>query len=142
MTTKFRENEEFHRLVRGAGVLPLVPGHRVEDVWFQALEDSDDQTAPVMRFKDYVTETWFEGHLEMWNHFDHDGPRTTNAVEGWHNKFNRMCRRAHPNIFVFLELLQKEQAANEAKIIQITAGGEVSSVGFPSSESQEQASSR
>ena len=125
LTTEFRENEEFHRLVRRAGVLPLVPGHRVEDVWFQALEDSDDQTAPVMRFKDYVTETWVEGHLEMWNHFDHDGPRTTNAVEGWHNKFNRMCRRAHPNIFVFLELLQKEQAANEAKIIQITAGGVV-----------------
>lgn len=45
--------------------------------------------------------------------------------DGWHNKFNRMCRRTHPNIFVFLELLQKEQATNEAKIIQITAGGVV-----------------
>lgn len=125
LTTEFRENEEFHRLVRRAGVLPLVPGHRVEDVWFQALGDSDDQTAPVMGFKDYVAETWVEGHLDMWNLFDHDGPSTTNAVGGWHNKFNRMCRRVHPNIFVFLELLQKEQAANEAKIIQITAGGVV-----------------
>lgn len=109
LTTEFRENEDFHRLVRRAAVLPLVPGHRVEDVWFQTLEDSDDQTAPVMQFKDYVTETWVEGHLEMWNHFDHDGPRTTNAVEGWHNKFNRMCRRAHPNVFVFIELLQRNR---------------------------------
>lgn len=82
LTAEFRENEEFHRLVRRAGVLPLVPGHRVEDVWFQALEDSEDQIDPVMRFKDYVTETWVEGHLEMCNHSDHDGQRTTNAVKG------------------------------------------------------------
>lgn len=102
LTTKFREHEDFHQLVRRAAALPLVPGHRVEDVWFQALEDSDDQTAPVMQFKDYVTETWVEGHLEMMNLFDHDGPRTTNSVEGWHNKFNRMCRRAGQNIFLFL----------------------------------------
>ncbi|XP_048764782.2 uncharacterized protein LOC125672628 [Ostrea edulis] len=125
LTTEFRENEDFHRLVRRAAVLPLVPDHRVEDVWFQALEDNDDNTDAIMRFKDYVTETWVEGHLHLWNHFDHDGPRTTNAVEEWHHKFNRMCRRAHPNIFVFVEMQKKEQAANEAKIIQITAGGVV-----------------
>ncbi|XP_055997797.1 uncharacterized protein LOC130047214 [Ostrea edulis] len=119
------ENEDFHRLVRRAAVLPLVPDHRVEDVWFQALEDNDDNTDAIMRFKDYVTETWVEGHFHLWNHFDHDGPRTTNAVEGWHHKLNRMCRRAHPNIFVFVEMLKKEQAANEAKIIQITARGVV-----------------
>ena len=34
-----------------------------------------------------------------------------------------MCNRPHPNIFSVVKLLQKEQAANEAKIIQIRAGG-------------------
>ncbi|XP_062618657.1 uncharacterized protein LOC134280266 [Saccostrea cucullata] len=120
-----RNDRTYWRCVRRAAVLPLVPAPRVEDVWFQALEDHDDNTDAVMRFKDYVTETWVEGHLDISNHFDHDGHRTTNTVEGWHHKFNRMCRRAHPNIFVFIEMLQKEQAANEAKIIQITAGGVV-----------------
>ena len=33
-----------------------------------------------------------------------------------------MCRRAYPNIYVFIEMLQKEQATNETKIIQINAG--------------------
>ena len=86
---------------------------------------NDDNTAAVVSFNDYMTETWIEGHFEFWNHFDHDGPRTTNAVERWHHKLNRMCRHAYPNIYVFIEMLQKEQATNEAKIIQINAGGGV-----------------
>ena len=65
-TTEFRDNDSFHQLVRRAAVLPLVPSQRVEDVWFQALEDNDDNTAAVVRFKDYVTETWIEGLFEFW----------------------------------------------------------------------------
>ena len=33
-----------------------------------------------------------------------------------------MWRRVYPNIYVFIETLQKEQATNEAKITQINAG--------------------
>ena len=77
---------------------------------------NDDHTAAVLSFNDYVTETWFEGHFEFWNHFDHDGPRTTNAWKDGTIR-NRMCRLAYPNIYVFIEMLQKEQATNEAKII-------------------------
>ena len=96
--------------------IPIRPALHSEDVWFQALEDNDDNAAAVLHFKDYVTETWIEGHFEFWNHFDHDGPRT------WHHKLNRMWRRVYPNIYVFIETLQKEQATNEAKITQINAG--------------------
>ncbi|XP_062584465.1 uncharacterized protein LOC134246160 [Saccostrea cucullata] len=105
LTTQFREDEDFHRLVRRAAVLPLVPEQQVEDVWFEALQDNEDDNQDVGRFK------------------DNEGPRTTNAVEGWHHKFNRMCRRPHPNLFMFVQLIQKEQAANEAKMIQLAAGG-------------------
>ncbi|XP_056011504.1 uncharacterized protein LOC130051982 [Ostrea edulis] len=112
LTVRLRDDEDFHRLVRRAAILPLILEHQVEDVWFPALEDNDDDGQEVLRFKDYVTETWVEGHLPNWNHFDNDGPRTTNAVEGWHNKLNRMCRYPHPNIYVSIQLIQKEQTAN------------------------------
>lgn len=72
MAAQFRENDDFHRLVRRAAVLPLVPGHQVEDVWLEALEDNDDDRQDVLRFKDYVTDTWVEGHLMKLNHFDND----------------------------------------------------------------------
>lgn len=36
-----------------------------------------------------------------------------------------MCRRPHPNVYMFIQFLQKDQAANEAKMIQLAAGGVV-----------------
>lgn len=74
LTTEFRENEIFHQLVRWAAVLLLVSSHRVEDVWFLALEDNEETTVAVTCFKDNVTETWIEAHFEYWNHFEHGVP--------------------------------------------------------------------
>ena len=63
-----KADDEFRRLVRIAAVLPLVPENSVEDLWFQALEDNQDDNPHVVRFKDYMTKTWVEGHLQHWNH--------------------------------------------------------------------------
>lgn len=77
LVTTFKDNDDFRMLVRRASVLPLVPIGLVEDVWFHALENNDDDTASVVAFKDYVTEHWVDGDKAMWNHFDNPGPRTT-----------------------------------------------------------------
>jgi hypothetical protein len=90
------------------------------------MESNDDFSPEVTKFADYVTETWVEGQsFSTWNHFDTEGPRTTNHVEGWHGKVNKICRHAHPNIYAMLTLLQSMQATNEAKMIQLVAGGKV-----------------
>lgn len=82
--------------------------------WFQALDDNYDNTALVMRFKDYVTEIWVEWHLDLWNHFDHNGPRTINAF-GEGTTSSKCVAYVPPNGFVFVEMLRKEQAtANTA----------------------------
>ena len=49
-------------------------------------------------------------------------PRTTNSVEGWHNKFNRSLGVTHPSIWKFIEVLQNDSAANHLSIAQQTAG--------------------
>ena len=54
---------------------------------------------------------------------DNDGPRTTNNVEGWHSKINMICKTAHPNIYTMVKMLQTIQSTNEAKLIQLSAGG-------------------
>jgi hypothetical protein len=38
----YRDNEEVRTLIRRAAVLPPIPLDRMEDVWFQALEDLED----------------------------------------------------------------------------------------------------
>jgi len=121
LATRYREEDDVRRLVRRAAVLPLVPPGAIEDVWFEALE-SVEMTPDINRFTDYVTETWVEGDIFQCSHFDHDGPRTTNHVEGWHSRMNKKCQRPHPNVYAMVRFLQKEQASNEAKIIQLRAG--------------------
>ncbi|XP_033726121.1 uncharacterized protein LOC117315828 [Pecten maximus] len=123
LATRYSNDDDVKTLVRRPAVLPLVPVGRVEDVWFNALEDSEDHTPEMTRFKDYITETWVESHdKETWNHFENAGPRTKNHVEGWHSKVNRLCSSAHPNIYSIIKLIKSIQATNESKIIQLEAG--------------------
>jgi hypothetical protein len=125
LVVRFKNDDTVKRLVKRAAVLPHVPVHLVEDVWLFALEQNDELSPAIVKFKDYVTETWVEGHRgrRMWNHYDTEGPRTTNNVEGWHSKLKKLCQHAHPNVFVMVKLLQGIQATNEAKQIQLSAGG-------------------
>jgi hypothetical protein len=47
------------------------------------------------------------------------GPRTTNHLEGWHNKIKKKVHHAHPNIYLIIEVLQNIQAlVTECTIIQ------------------------
>ena len=121
----YKENEDVHRLVRRAAVLPLVPVLGVADVWFEALNDLEDAQLPVdvSVFTDYITEQWVETDKETWNHFNTEGPRTTNHLEGWHSKLKKLIQHSHPNIYRIITTLQQIEASNSIKQIQYAAGG-------------------
>ena len=120
-----QREHDITRFVRRAAVLPLVPQHLVEDVWLNALEDigEADNVPDTTSFTDYVTELWVEGNRVSWNHYQTEGPRTTNHLEGWHNKIKKNVHHAHPNIYQIIEVLQNTQAVAECTIIQYGAGG-------------------
>ena len=104
--------------------LPLLPLQHVDDYWLHTIAEApprDDCT----RLLDYVTETWMEGRLQpaTWNHFSTMGPRTNSHLEGWHNKLKKRVGTAHPHIYKIIGIFQKEQAANEVKMVQYRAGG-------------------
>ena len=88
LTTVYLTCEHVHRLVRRAAVRPLIPSNKVEDVWCQALTEIIEEDLPegVTVFTDYVTEQSVETEKATWNHYNTEGPRTTNYLEGWHNK--------------------------------------------------------
>jgi hypothetical protein len=56
-------------------------------------------------FIDYVTELWVEEHRFLWNHYQTEGPHTTNHLEGWDNKIKKKVHHAHPNILYKKALL-------------------------------------
>ncbi|XP_076094650.1 uncharacterized protein LOC143065150 [Mytilus galloprovincialis] len=121
----YSNNEDIHRLVRRAAVLPMVPTDEVEDVWFQSLQDLEniDTDINTARFTDYVTEYWVEGNRHLWNHYNTVGPRTTNNLEGWHSKIKKIVQTPHPNIYKLIELLQRQEAASRCQMLQYAAGG-------------------
>jgi hypothetical protein len=88
-----------------------------------------------------VTETWVEGNeFTFMNHFDNDGPRTTNNVEGWHSKLNKVCDHAHPNIFAMVTLLQSIQTTNETSWWNPTnKAKQMQDLGFPTATAKGQA---
>jgi hypothetical protein len=42
-----------------------------------------------------VTELWVEGQRFLWNHYQTEGPHTTNHLEGWDNKIKKKVHHAH-----------------------------------------------
>ena len=49
-------------------------------------------------------------------------PRTNNNLEGWHNRFSSMFTHAHPSIWTFLDILNRESSYNHLTMAQILAG--------------------
>jgi hypothetical protein len=116
----YRNNDDIRQLVRRAAVLPLVPMDLIEDVWFNALNDIEDIDIPAntTTFTDYVTTQWIDGDRQVWNHFNTDGLRTTNHIEGWHNKLKKVSH-AHPNIYTLISTFKDIHAANSCPIYDI-----------------------
>jgi hypothetical protein len=123
----YRNNDDIRQLVRRAAGLPLVPMDLIEDVWFNALNDLEDIDIPAntTTFTDYVTTQWIDGDRQVWNHFNTDGPRTTNHIEGWHNMLKKKVSHAHSNIYTLISTFKDIQAANEVTRIQRNAGGTI-----------------
>ncbi len=60
--------------------------------------------------------------LSQWNGFESESNRTNNHLEGWHNRLKRVAGKPHPNIYEFVEVIQKEQTSTEVSLTQLAAG--------------------
>ena len=41
--------------------------------------------------------------IKLWNHYEHDGPRSNNALEGWHGRLNRLAMKPRTNLLEAIE---------------------------------------
>ncbi len=53
-------------------------------------------------------------------------PKTNNAVEGWHRRFNSLLGQTNPTIWAFIKTIQKEESYTKLVINQIESGHTVS----------------
>jgi len=96
------------------------------DWWlrFPPATGSSATDVKLQELAEYFDRTWVRGDFppELWSHFDHNGPRTTNVAEGWHNSLNTHFGTPHPSLRVFLHWLQKCQFEVQSRCIQLEAG--------------------
>lgn len=86
---------QWYRFIPSA-VLPLLPPSEVINGWsYITRKQTEDEN---------IKE---EDLIQTWNVFGSQH-RTTNCLEGWHNKLNREVGKKKPNILHFLNIIQKD----------------------------------
>ena len=124
----YNEGAELQDCCRQMMALPFLPEAEIPNA-FAWLSDLGNDLHPAMPvFIDYIDHQWVSnGHLPLakWNCHRMD-IRTNNAVEGWHSRFNRKVRVAHPNTWMLMEYIQQENSRSELLAAQIEGGARVS----------------
>ena len=44
--------------------------------------------------------------------------KTNNGSEGWHNRFRLLVSKAHPDLYVLMKQLRKEQGDTEIAVVE------------------------
>ena len=129
----YENDENFRSNIRMIGAIAFVPLLSIEEAFDLLAEHCGTYEQPVL---DYFESTYvgevrrgvrraplFAHHL--WNvneRVQQNLPRTTNAVEGWHNAFTNSVAQSHANIWTFVDCIKREHATVRMKVIQDDAG--------------------
>ena len=74
-------------------------------------------------FVDYILETYISNESNfppiLWAEYSASTMRTTNSCEAFHSKFNAFFYIAHPNTFVFIDVLKNMQKDTYIKLRSI-----------------------
>ncbi|KAK3916425.1 Cortactin-binding protein 2 [Frankliniella fusca] len=113
----------------------FVPVDDVEEAFHQAKENIPDEMKP---FPKYFEETYVLGRVvrgrrraaaryppHLWNQHlaaRHNEPRTNNATEAWHNRFQKMIGKSHPTIFNLVKEFQNEEADVRVMMAELDGG--------------------
>lgn len=65
----------------------------------------------------FSPETWNVHNTTLQN-----GDRTNNQTEGWNNRFSSLVGQDHPSVWVLIQKMRQEVAADETKLQQLNVG--------------------
>ncbi len=109
--------------------MALSPPQYYRLVWNRSLNTPPRTGHPLIDaqltiFRDYLLNEWLPKRNKslLWNHFDHDGPRTTNHAEGYHNGLRHVFDRRRPSLGVYLGTMQGVQNEIRNRIRQLQLG--------------------
>lgn len=130
---EYESNIDFHMAVKSLLALAFVPEDDVLERFQELVEKFEQlvaqypELARVNELYTYFEVNYIRGSerpqgrgraparypITMWNHYDdpaNNVPRTTNAVEGYHNGLNSLFLAKHPSVWTLLRGLHKDMA--------------------------------
>ena len=115
----YGNNQELRTKIRMLMALAFVPEQIVQQTFDNLRDEAPVNIRPLFQ---YFHQQWFQNiKKEMWNMYG-IRRRTNNDVEGWHNRFNNLVDKHHPNIYDLISCIRKEQGFTETLMAQINAG--------------------
>lgn len=108
LCTAYNEDSEIRRHIRMCAALSHLPRSAIDDGWLYIMEHAP-QNDLLEEFNDYFVEQWLENSAmqDMWICYG-ERHRTTNAVEGWHNRLNRNIGKINPHIYELIKSLKED----------------------------------
>lgn len=145
LKTDFNENEEVRNIIRRLLALPFIPVNDVIDTFEMIMNEIDNDgidnnvVEKLEELFSYVDRVYVRGvqargrrravqprfEMSIWNVYElvlNKRQRSTNAVEGWHSRFQRIIVAHHSGVWKFIENLKQDQNENNVMMIQLQAG--------------------
>jgi len=111
LARRYKFDPDFQLHVKSHMALAFLPPADIPEI-AQELRQNYQRDDAVRAFHEYFAATWLDGvfQLSLWNQYDVPAfCRTNNTVESWHARFSRTVRVAHPNLYLFVAFLQREE---------------------------------
>jgi len=122
---RYQEDMEFRNNIKLLSALAFVPKQDVVSRFLQLFDYSHGDLKPLLEYFSSAYVGIFKDPLypiEFWNLSDRifvNVPKTSNFVEGWHNKFQRSIGHSKPKFWRFLYALLSDQRRNENSLYQL-----------------------
>ena len=132
-TTRYRDDTSFNQAIRMLAALAFSPLEPTINCFEKPFSEFDFPTEIVDYFED--TYLWRPNrkwsrrnprfHVSMWNVYDRavdNLPRINNSVEGFHKGFESMLQATKPDVWKFLDAIQRQQTLQEFNYSQLKSG--------------------
>lgn len=119
LACEYMKNEEVRMIIRMCAALAFLRPEDVPDGWLEIHSRVPDNEK-LSGFLDYFVERWMENEevpVELWSCYNRRH-RTTNSVEGWHNKINTELGRPNPRVKDLINCLKKEAESSACALIR------------------------
>jgi len=134
-----QEDDTIRRQTHMLLALAFVPVPDVVDAFEELYQTIDPRLKPVF---DYFDDTYIRGRqirgrtqctpplypISLWNQYEatlNGLHRTNNVSEGWHNRFNLLVNKSHPDLCSFLGTIKKEEGDVNTLIVEVGLGKRV-----------------